>query len=104
MGFMYLELSSDDRGVHAEVKNEGDARFRSLGTGTSRQTAMPFAVFQIAGFTGLASISDDDLEDELARRLGPERLTRRLAARLSTAELLTMLGEHVKWAGLRSGQ
>lgn len=97
MGFVYLHLRTDKYGnVHAAVKDDGRLHDTTLGSANSQLTHGPFAVFKIEGFTGLEYLADDDLERELVRRLGPDRLSRRLAASLSTAGLLALLSERVK--------
>lgn len=95
MAFMYLHLTADDGGVRAEVKNEGELRFRTLGTVNSRFSQGPFAVFQISSFSGLNCIESDDLYEELLRRRGKQYLMNRLEIHLTNEELIRMVTERM---------
>lgn len=106
--FMYLHLYwndgmqalgtnivAGDRGVRAEVKNNGslasNGAIKSLGTKSSQNSHDPFAVFKISEFTGLDAIETDQLWSELQGRLEHDDIKQHFLRRASAQELLDLL-------------
>lgn len=96
MTFMYLALDIEDGKLVASVKNQGDLRYHSLGTENSRLTHAPVGVFQIERFDGLGCIDDEDLLDELIKRLGSEEVVRRLGTQMDDDFLLRLVARRMK--------
>ena len=101
-GFQYLSLriiqgASTQPGIRAEVRTHGQTPApSSIGGPNTRYSSSPFAVFQIAEFTGLECINTDDLLTELRSRLTAEEIMRRLSYTIPTDTLLAMLKERTE--------
>jgi len=92
MAFMYLKLWQDrEHGIRAEIVNSGQLGFSSLGGPNSKLSDQPFAVFEIGEFSGLRAIEEDDLLEELLRRMTPEQLAERVGYRFTAEDHLAAL-------------
>ena len=91
-GFRYLKLSyNPEGGINAEVCEDGNLKFVSVGSDTTRMSYGPFAVFQIEEFTGLANIYTEDLISEIRRRLSHERIVAEFMSDVSADDILAQI-------------
>lgn len=104
MTFLYLTLEYKTReesgnrifgeGLWATVRSDGHMP-RSIGESNSRWCNSPLAVFQLAGFSGIDVLDDDQLMEELLRRMTPAQIVEHLKHEFTAEQLGAWLAERL---------